>query len=218
MPPLAAAGLALGRWHSHGGAEPRPALPLSPLSALAARAQAGDDAAFDDLMRETEPRVLAIGWRLLGTRDLATDAAQETFLRAYRYLARFRPDRDFEAWICRIAVNVCRDLYRRSRSGAPSAPVSWETEREAGRVPEPSSAASSEAALLENERSRLVLDAIAQLPPREKAALVLRDLEGMTSERAARILGSTAGTIRSQVAAARLKLKRALEAKLGARR
>ncbi|HYK42299.1 MAG TPA: sigma-70 family RNA polymerase sigma factor [Thermoanaerobaculia bacterium] len=218
MPPLAAAGLALGRWHSNRGTEPRRAPAVSPCSALAARAQAGDDEAFDDLMRETEPRVLAIGWRLLGTRDLARDAAQETFLRAYRYLARFRPDRDFEAWICRITVNVCRDLHRRSRSGAPSLPVSWETEREAGRVPEPSAAASSEAALLETERTRLVLDAIAQLPPREKAALVLRDIEGMTSERAAQILGSTAGTIRSQVATARVKLRRALEAKLGARR
>ena len=219
MPPLSAAGLALGRWHSHRGADPRPArAAVSPLSALAARAQAGDDAAFDDLMRETEPRVLAIGWRLLGTRDLARDAAQETFLRAYRYLARFRTDRDFEAWICRIAVNACRDLHRRNRSGAPLAPVSYETERDAGRVPEPSSGAISEDSLLENERRRIVLEAIAELPPREKAALVLRDIEGMTSDRAAEVLGSTAGTIRSQVAAARVKVKRALEARLGGRR
>ena len=106
MPPLSAAGLALGRWHSHRAAKPRRPGVVSALSALAARAQAGDDRAFDDLMRETEPRVLAIGWRLLGARDLARDAAQETFLRAYRYLARFRPERDFEAWICRIAGNV----------------------------------------------------------------------------------------------------------------
>ena len=197
------------------GAARRLACASLALSALAARAQAGDDRAFDDLMRETEPRVLAIGWRLLGARDLARDAAQETFLRAYRYLARFRPERDFEAWICRIAVNVCRDLYRRNRSGAASPPVSYEAERDAGRVPEPSCASSSESSLLESERRRLVLDAIAGLPARERAALVLRDIEGMTSERAAEILGSSAGTIRSQVAAARIKVRRALEAKLG---
>jgi len=168
-------------------------------------------------MRETQVRVTGIGWRLMGTRELAMDAAQETYLRAYRYLRTFRPEQEFEAWICRIAVNVCRDLHRRHRAGALASPLSYESEREAGRVEEPASAAESETTLLESERRCLVLEAIAQLPPREKAALVLRDLEGMTSERAAAILGSTAGTIRSQVAAARLKLKRALEAKLGGR-
>jgi len=218
MPPLFAAGLALGRWRTRPGAEPRPARAVSPLSALAARAQSGDDGAFDDLMRETQTRVLAIGWRLLGTRDLAKDAAQETYLRAYRYLGRFRSERDFEAWICRIAVNVCRDLYRRARAGAPSAPVSYESERDAGRMQEPSCEPSSETSLLESERRRLVLEAVAQLPPGEKAALVLRDLEGMTSERAAEVLGSTAGTVRSQVAAARRKVKLALEARIGAAR
>lgn len=218
MPPLFAAGLALGRWRTDPGAEPRPARAVSPLSALAVRAQSGDDGAFDDLMQETQSRVLAIGWRLLGTRDLARDAAQETYLRAYRHLARFDPERDFEAWICRIAVNVCRDLYRRTRAGAPSAPVSYESERDAGRMEEPSCPSSSESSLLESERRRLVLEAIAALPPREKAALVLRDLEGMSSERAAEVLGSTAGTVRSQVAAARRKVKVALEARIGGNR
>jgi len=206
MPPLDAAGLTLG-WPV-----------LSPLSALAAQAKAGDDGAFDALMRETSARVMAIGWRLLGTRELAMDAAQETYLRAYRYLRTFRPDRDFEAWICRIAVNVCRDLYRRNRAGAPASPVSYESEHEAGRLEEPASAADSESSLLESERRRLVLEAIAKLPPREKAALVLRDLEGMTSERVAKILGSTAGTVRSQVAAARRKVKLAIEARIGRER
>ena len=204
MPPVAAAGLSLGRWPV-----------LSPLSALAAQAKAGDDGAFDALMRETSARVMAIGWRLLGNRELAMDAAQETYLRAYRYLRSFRPDRDFEAWICRIAVNVCRDLYRRNRESASAPPVSYESEREAGRMEEPAAASDSESSLLESERRRLVLEAISKLPPREKAALVLRDLEGMTSERVAKILGSTAGTVRSQVAAARRKVKLALEARIG---
>ncbi len=217
MPPLPAAGLPLRNWRTLLGAEPRTRA-VSPLSALAERAAAGDDGAFDDLMRETQSRVLAIGWRLMGTADLAKDAAQETYLRAYRYLSRFRPERDFEAWICRIAVNACRDLYRRRRAGAPSAPVSYESERDAGRMAEPSCASSSESSLLESERRRLVLEAIATLPPREKAALVLRDLEGMSSERAAEVLGSTAGTVRSQVAAARRKVKAALEARIGSRR
>ena len=203
MPPLAVAGLTPG-WPV-----------LSPFRPCGA-GEAGDDGAFDALMRETSARVMAIGWRLLGTPgSLAMDAAQET-MRAYRYLRTFRPDRDFEAWICRIAMNVCRDLYRRNRAGAPASPVSYESEREAGRMEEPASASDSESSLLQSERRRLVLEAIAKLlPPREKAALVLRDLEGMTSERVAKILGSTPGTVRSQVAAGRRKVKLALEARIG---
>jgi RNA polymerase sigma-70 factor (ECF subfamily) len=80
---------------------------------------------------------------------------------------------------------------------------------------EPASASDAEGSLLESERRRLVLEAIAKLPARERAALVLRDLEGMTSERVAKILGSTAGTVRSQVAAARRKVKLALEVRMG---
>ena len=90
--------------------------------------------------------------------------------------------------------------------------MSYEAEREAGRLEEPSCGADSETALLESERSRILLDAVAALPPRQRAALVLRDLEGMTSECAASILGSTAATIRAQVAAARNRLKRTLDA------
>ena len=218
MPPLDAAGSLLGRWPARRAPGAR-AGASSPLSALAARAQAGDDGAFDELMKETEERVISIGWRFLGTRDRAVDAAQETYLRAYRHLARFRLDRDFEAWVCRIAVNVCRDVYRRTKAGPSGVPpASWEGEREAGRLAEPSSASDSEASLLEVERRRLLLEAIAALPPRERAAIVLRDLEGLSSERAAKVLGSRACTVRSQVAAARMKLKRALEPRIGRNR
>jgi len=180
--------------------------PLSAVTRLALRARSGDDSAFDELMRATEERVLTVAWRLLGTREEARDAAQESFLRAYRHLRGFRPDREFEAWLYRIVVNVCRDHFRRRRF-RPTVPM--ETIGEAGSG-EPSTAATSEERLLEEERRSLVLRALDALPVRERAALVLRDLEGKTSEEAAAILGTTAGTVRSQLASARAKLKVAI--------
>src|SRR5215510_5191213 len=80
---------------------------------LVERAQAGDAAAFDRLMELHQRRVISIAWRVLGNRDDAQDAAQETFLRAFKYLGRFRIGEDFSAWLYRIAINACRDFSRR---------------------------------------------------------------------------------------------------------
>jgi RNA polymerase sigma-70 factor (ECF subfamily) len=178
---------------------------LSPASALAIRAREGDDRAFDQLMASTQDRIQALAWRLLGNPDDARDAAQETYLRVYRHLARYRPDHDFEAWLYRIAVNVCRDFRRRRGAGKLR---SFDEERTAGRIAEPRSEADSEAMACQGERRRLMLEALAALPPRQRAALVLHDLEGKTSQQVARILGSRPGTVRSQLAAARARLKR----------
>ncbi len=179
---------------------------LSPVSTLAIRAREGDDGAFDQLMVLTQDRILALAWRLLGSSEDARDAAQETYRRVYRHLALYRPDHDFEGWLYRIAVNVCRDFHRRRGSGTVR---SLESERAAGRIAEPRSEADSEAMACQGERRCLVLRALAALPPRQRAALVLHDLEGMTSGQVARILGSRPGTVRSQLAAARARLKRA---------
>jgi len=186
---------------------PEAGTPLSPGSALALRARDGDDGAFDHLMVLTQDRILALAWRLLGNPEDARDAAQETYLRAYRYLARYRPGHDFEAWLYRIAVNACRDVYRRRR--AAGAVRSFEAETAAGRMAEPRSDSDSEAMASQSQQRRLVLEALAALPPGQRAALVLHDLEGKTSRQVAEILGSRPGTVRSQLASARARLKRA---------
>jgi RNA polymerase sigma-70 factor (ECF subfamily) len=194
-------------WPAGAGVREEDPPPPSAATRLALRAQAGDDGAFDELMRATEERVLAIAWRLLGTREEARDAAQESFLRAYRHLRRFQPNREFEAWLYRIVLNVCRDHFRRRRRSASVTVPSASTE---SRSNEPSAPATSEDELLQAERRSLVLAALETLPARQRAALVLRDLEGRTSEEVAAILGTTAGTVRSQLAAARSRLKIAI--------
>ena len=181
----------------------------SPLAVLALRAQAGEDRAFDELMQATQERVLALAWRLTGSRDDARDAAQETFLRAYRYLGRYRPEQDFGGWLYRIVVNACRDLRRRRRPRWWR-PVSLEAMDGCERHLERPSEEDPDEALLAAERKSLLMAALSTLPPRERAALVLRDLEGKTSEEAAKILGSRPGTVRAQVASARHRLKRSL--------
>lgn len=167
------------------------------LAALVERARLGDAHAFDRLMLETQEKVLSVAWRLLGSREDARDAAQEVYVRVYRHLSRFRAGEDLHGWLYRITVNVCRDALRRRRR-SPIIAVE---------APEPSVRASAEETLLLAERRSSVLEALDSLPLKERAALVLRDLEGLSSEEVARILGSRPGTVRAQIASARAKIR-----------
>ena len=179
-----------------------------PLAPLVSRARAGDAAAFDDLMRATERKVVATAWRLLGDREDVRDAAQEVYLRAFKYLARFREGEDFGAWLYRITVNVCRDAAtRRRRAGHAEGASDEELERAAADFENLAGAGDAERDTLRAQQRELLRRGLDALPERERAAIVLRDLEGLSTEEVARILNTRPVTVRSQVSSARAKLK-----------
>ena len=173
-------------------------------AALVERARAGNTQAFEQIVIRYQRKVLSIAWRMLGNEDDARDAAQEVFLRAFKYLASYRSDQDFAGWLYRITVNVCRDAGRRRNQVAFT---SFEDERESGGLDAAASDENLEAAVIRAEQRRLVADALETLTRKERAALVLRDLEGLPTEEVARVLGTTEATVRSQVSAARAKIK-----------
>jgi len=171
-----------------------------PLEHLVRRIRTGEVEAFADLMTCTQARVLALAWRILGDRHLAEDAAQETYLRIFRSLHTFRMGERFEAWMVRIAVNVCHDLAR--KRGPLPVPMEALTilEGDAAHM-------GAEESILLDQRRALIRRALASLPQAERSALVLRDLEGHSTEAVARILGVRPATIRSQAASARAKVQ-----------
>ena len=171
-----------------------------PLEQLVRRIRAGETDAFELLLRRTEARILALAWRILGDRHLAEDAAQETYLRVFRSLTSFRLGEPFEAWMLRIAVNVCYDLAR--KRGPRSLPPETLDVLEGD-----AASMGAEETVLFHQRRALVQRALSSLPHAERAALVLRDLEGLSTEEAARILGVRPVTIRSQVSSARAKIR-----------
>lgn len=175
-----------------------------PFDLLISRARKGDLTAFDQIILAHQRRVMGIAWRMLGDKEDARDAAQETFLRVYKHLNKFDETQDFAAWLYRIAVNVCRDLGRKRGRGNPT---SLEAEREAGTLKEPASSHNTEHSAMHAQERALVVRALATLSEKERAALVLRDLEGLPTEEVARILGSTPTTVRSQISTARVKIK-----------
>ncbi|HKC24019.1 MAG TPA: sigma-70 family RNA polymerase sigma factor [Thermoanaerobaculia bacterium] len=175
------------------------------LAGAVRRAQRGDEEGFEELMSLTQRRVAAVAYRMLGTSDEARDAAQEVYLRVHRFLHRFRADEDLNAWLYRLTVNVCHDMRRKRR---PSVPL----------VEAPAQTEDAERATLLWERAALLRRALRELPEKERRALVLRDLEGLDTAEVARILGSSAGTVRSQICSARRRVHALLAGVLGRER
>lgn len=176
------------------------------LARLIERAAAGEAAAFEQIMIHSQQRVLTLSWRMLGNEPDARDACQEVFLRVYKYLGSFRPEQEFFAWLYGITVNVCRDILKK-RQLHTNRFASLTTEIEEERLRVPSAHKDAELGAIESQRRELISRAIATLPHKERAAIVLRDVEGLSTEEVARILKSSATTVRSQISSARSKIR-----------
>ena len=154
---------------------------------------------FDALMRAHERQVLGVALRLTGNLEDAQDVAQEVFLRLHRHRGSLA-DHAIAPWLYRVTVNICADLSRRKRSR----PV-LSIERDYA-----SPAVSPEAAAARERNQQLIGAALARLGDKERAALVLRDLEGLSTAEVAEALGSSESTVRVQISKARLKLRELL--------
>jgi RNA polymerase sigma-70 factor (ECF subfamily) len=162
-----------------------------------ARARTGDLAAFEAVMRKHERLVLVTALRLLGNLEDAKDVSQEVFLRLYRNLGKVDRESNYQAWLYRVTVNLCHDIGRRRKHS-----VAMED------VPDPvSTAADPQQRVTVAERQRVLHMSLRTLSEKERAALVLRDLEGLSTEEVARALGSSEATVRSQISKARVKMR-----------
>ena len=177
---------------------------------IIARAISGDRTAFEEIVLRHERRVLTLAFRLLGTAEDAKDAAQEVFFRAFRYLRKFDSSKPLEPWLVRMTVNVCRRAGgKRSKSREMFIASDGLHPEDPGKNPY--------ALLRAEEQKRLLYEALDDLPEKERAAIVLRDLEGLTTAEVAEILGSAEATVRSQISVARLKMRKAIVRMKGGR-
>jgi RNA polymerase sigma-70 factor (ECF subfamily) len=166
---------------------------------LVRAAQRGSREAFAGLVRLHQARALAIARAITRTREDAEDAVQEAFLHAYRALDRVDPAQPFGAWLARVVVNAALDLLRRRRVRASEAL----TDGMAAPAPR------RDAAEADHLRRRLAA-ALARLGARQRAIVVLHDLEGFKHAEIGEILGIPEGTARSDLHHARAALRRAL--------
>lgn len=175
---------------------------------LVERAREGDAAAFEQLIICFERRIVGVAWRILGNREDARDAAQEVFLRAYKYLRTFREDQNFSGWLYRITVNVCRDTARKRSQTGIERFISYEAELEEGFMETIAAPEDTESRAIAAQERVIVARALSTLSEKERSAIVLRDMEGFSTAEVAELLGTRAVTVRSQIASARTKIKR----------
>ncbi len=178
---------------------------------LVQRAQRGEKAAFDLLVRKYQHKVVKLVMRYLRDPADAEDVAQEAFIKAYRALPQFRGDSAFYTWLYRIAINTAKNaIVSRDRS-----PVEFDLDLQAVEESQMlqsrlADSATPERLLLTEEIRVTVNSAIDALPEDLRTAIVLRELEGLSYEEIAQAMDCPVGTVRSRIFRAREAIDRRL--------
>ncbi len=169
--------------------------------ALVAAAVAGDKTAFDELVERHRRSIYQVCYRFVNHHEDASDLAQETFVRAWKGLANFKAEAQFSTWLYRIAVNVC--LNRVSTKRPQTEPLESDRFVDANaEVPG--------AGLVRDERAKAVRRAIALLPEKQRATLILRTYHDKSHQEIADILGSSVGAVKANFFHALANLKKIL--------
>lgn len=179
----------------------------------------GEAAAFERLVAERTSDVYALLYRLTSDAEEARDLTQETFLRAFQSIDRFRGDADLKTWIYRIAINQARNRWRWWRRRRRDVTVSLDDNHGPGEQPLSASlrnddAPDPEQETLAREREGQLREALLGLRSAYREAVILRDVEGFSYEEIATTLEISIGTVKSRISRGRLELRRKLEGSL----
>jgi RNA polymerase sigma-70 factor (ECF subfamily) len=187
-------------------------------AALLARLRAGDDAAYEQLVRVYSPRLLAVARRIVGNDEEARDVIQDAFLNAFRSLRNFHGDARLSTWLHRIVVNsALMKLRTRKRKPEESIEPLLPAFLADGHYAERFSSwgEQADAALSRAETQELVRQRIDELPESFRTVLVLRDIEGLDTEETARVLDTTPNAVKIRLHRARAALRTLLAPHLG---
>ena len=187
-------------------------------SALLERLRAGDDAAYEELVRSYGGRMLAVARRFLHAEDDARDAVQEAFLSAFKALDRFEGNARISTWLHRIVVNAClMKLRTRRRKPEKSIEELLPGFLEDGHMTQEAVPWSENAETLAGraEVAALVRAKIDELPEGYRNVLLLRDIEELDTEETAQAMGLTPNAVKTRLHRARQALRTLLEPELG---
>jgi len=159
----------------------------------------GEREAFDRLVERYQRDVYRLCYRFVNNHEDAHDLAQESFVKAYRALDRFRGESAFSTWLYRIAVNACLNFRAARKPQAEELPEALTDARPR-----------ADQELLSEERSRWVRAAIQKLPEKQRATLILKTYHDLSHDEVAGVLGSTVGTVKANLFHALANLKKIL--------
>ena len=170
--------------------------------ALIAGARQGDIQAFDQLVRLYQSAIYNVAYRILGDEDAASDATQDAFLSAYKAIGKFRGG-SFKGWLFRIVTNTCYDQLRRKKR-QPTTPLEAAYLDSASSWPENEG---PEEYALRQELGSVIQRGLSTLPPEQRIALVLSDIQGLTYQEIAEVMGTSLGTVKSRLSRGRASLR-----------
>ncbi len=188
---------------------------------LVARSQAGDPAAFEQLVKRYQQKVFGIAYGIVRNREEACDVTQDTFIRAFRHLKKFKGASSFYTWLYRITVNLSLDaVSRQSRHRMvdidlveqtdPEFQESWNGRGGRSQCPEKQ--------LEIKELADAVAQALDKLSEKHRTVIVLRELEGLSYEEIAQVVECNLGTVMSRLFHARGNMKKIMSRMLDANR
>jgi RNA polymerase sigma-70 factor (ECF subfamily) len=173
--------------------------------ALVIAAQRGDLPAFNQLVIHYQSLAYNVAYRIVGDADAAADATQDAFLKAYRALRGYRGG-SFKSWLLRIVTNTCYDALRaRKRRRADSLDNLAVTPEHAWQLV--NGHAGPEEQTLRHELGQVIQAGIAELPPDQRTALVLADIQGLSYQEVAEAMSCSLGTVKSRLSRGRAKLR-----------
>lgn len=172
-----------------------------PEEILVKRAKKGDKSAFSELVKRYERYVLNLVYRTLGYSEDAEDIAQETFIKAFTNIKKFKEESKFSTWLSRIAINLCMDKFRAKSSREENIEEGvWLT------IPQ-NSYYDPEETVERLEIQEKIRKAVASLPTELRVVFVLREFEDLSYEEISKMLNIPIGTVESRLYRARMKLK-----------
>ncbi len=180
---------------------------------LVARSISGDDDSFNQLILRWERPIYALAYRTIGREEDARDVCQETFLRAFRALPRFRGQAKFSSWLYRIALNLCRDWMRRERRAPMVQPPEDVDLMELAAAAEPSESIEDAGRAQGSDATRRAGD--GPPPEEQRTAIVLKEYHGLTFQEIADLVGCPLSTVKTRLYQGLTVLRRELAGAAG---
>ncbi|MGI6733183.1 MAG: RNA polymerase sigma factor [Anaerovoracaceae bacterium] len=174
---------------------------------LIENAKSGDEASFEILIQNCKTKAYNTALRYLRDEEDAMDAFQESMIKVFRHLDKFKGDCKFDTWVYRIVVNTCNDFLRKNKNQRSN--ISFYRTDEDGEtmIDIPDTAPTPSEAFDAKLTATYVLRCLDKIPKEQKEIIILRDIQGFSYEEISRILDCSMGTVKSRINRARLKLK-----------
>ncbi|MEG1584220.1 MAG: sigma-70 family RNA polymerase sigma factor [Anaerovorax sp.] len=176
---------------------------------LIKRAKSGDESAFEALILSCKGKAYNIALRYMKNEQDALDVLQESFIKIFRHLGKFKEDSQFDTWVYKIVVNTCTDILRKNNTQRNREAHLYHEDEEGNELvadfidPGPT----PEEKVVGNENAAYILDCLNTMSDEHREVLILRDMQGMSYEEISEILDSNIGTVKSRLNRARIKLR-----------